>query len=316
MAPREILAVLAVGLIGYAIFGVIFSGSGEKPGKKKSPLKISPPPAPGEEQRAAYLLQQVHSLQEELKTLRFEYESRQKEFSSSEEKQAKLTEELTRRQEWVAKAESELNKVKLECQDFKNKFIVKETELQEGFSKNVNLERQIQQLKTELENKERENKVKTEQEQIQKHQIENQNAQLKEQASLIAEFKQKEKNSQWVPKEEFNKLNQEYSEIEKELENKDEKLKVFSDEIIQLKNQIAKAVALAPSGELSVGLSQTVEVSQPEESIKPAEEEQPEKIIVNPDLQTQEVVAEEPKPEEPKPEVPKEEPRTEIKPEE
>ena len=306
MAPREILAVLAVGLIGYAIFGMIFSGSSGKLTKKKAPFKISPQPAPGEEQRAAYLAAQVHSLDEELKALRAEYENRKIAFSSSEEKQAKLAEELTRRQEWVAKAESELSKIKLECQDFKNKFIAKETELEEGFSKNVNLERQVQQLKTELENKEKENKAKTEQEQIQKHQIENQALQIKEQASLIAEFKQKEKNSQWVPKEEFNQLNQEYSEIEKDLENKEEKLKVFSDEIIQLKNQLAKSASNVPPAELSVNSSQTAQVPQPEESIKPAEEKHPEEPVVNPDHQAQEVVVEEPKPEEPK-----EEPKTE-----
>ena len=45
-----------------------------------------------------------------------------------------------------------------------------------------------------------------------------------------------------MTKEEFSKLNEEYSEIEKELEAKDERLKVFGEEIIQLKNQTAKTL--------------------------------------------------------------------------
>ncbi len=224
MLGMQILAVLGIGLIGYAIFGAVYSSSSASgPAKKKSAAKpvFPAPAAPADDLKEKQLAAQVASLEEQLKKVQAEYDQEKASFASSAEKQAKLNDELERRQEWVARSEQELSKAKSETVDFKNKFIAKENELQEEFAKNVNLNRDIRQLKTDLESKDKEDKIKAEQIEIQKHQIEKLVSQAKEQAALIAEFKQKEKNSEWVPKEEFNKLNHDYSEIEKELEDKD-----------------------------------------------------------------------------------------------
>jgi len=302
MLGMQILAVLGIGLIGYAIFGAVYSGPGAGGGssaKKKSAPKplLFTPDAPVEDLKAKHLAQQVSSLEEQLKKLQAEYDKEKTSFASSAEKQAKLSDELERRQEWVARSEQELSKAKTETLDFKNKFTSKENELQEEFTKNVNLNRELRQLKADLEAKDKEDKLKAEQIEIQKHQIEKQSAQAKEQAGIIAEFKKKEKNSEWVPKEEFNKLNQEYSEIEKELEAKDEKLKVFAEEIIQLKNKAATVISPAesqaagtvktkieaPSAQEETSIP-AVPAPEAKESILPVKPEQP--ASTAPDLNT------------------------------
>jgi elongation factor G len=306
MLGMQILAVLGIGLIGYAIFGAVYSGPGAvggSPAKKKSAPKplLFTPDAPVEDLKAKHLAQQVSSLEEQLEKLQTEYDKEKTSFASSAEKQAKLNDELARRQEWVARSEQELSKAKTETLDFKNKFTSKENELQEEFTKNVNLNREIRQLKTDLEAKDKEDKLKAEQIEIQKHQIEKQSAQAKEQAGVIAEFKKKEKNSEWVPKEEFNKLNQEYSEIEKELEAKDEKLKVFAEEIVQLKSKAAtvippaaplaaetvKTKIEAPSAQEETSIP-AVPAPETKESILPVKQEQPASIVPDLNIPTEE----------------------------
>jgi len=302
MLGMQILAVLGIGLIGYAIFGAVYSGSNPAGAAKKKPAAkplFSIPQAPVEDLKSKHLALQVASLEEQLKKLQAEYDKEKTSFASSAEKQAKLNDELERRQEWVARSEQELSKARSDTLEFKNKFIAKESELQEEFTKNVNLNREIRQVKTELEAKAKEDKLKAEQIEIQKHQIEKQLAQAKEQAALIAEFKQKEKNSEWVPKEEFNKLNQEYSEIEKELEAKDERLKSFAEEIVQLKNQSIKvsppAVETAKPAEEPPAAQEQVQaaavpVLETTELPLPPKEEQPADIAIDLDTPTQENV--------------------------
>ena len=143
--------------------------------------------------------------------------------------------ELKRREEWVAKAEAELAKIKTENLDLNNKFITKERELEEEFTKNVNLTRQMREIKSELEAKEMACRLKEDQLQAQKHQNESQLKSISEHLAVIAEFKRKEKISEWIPKSEFNQLNTEYTKLEKDLEASQERLKSFAAEIAHLR---------------------------------------------------------------------------------
>ena len=154
-----ILAVSGVGMVLYAIFG-IFSTPGEA-GPKKSEKKpaLSNEPSLTEfnkEQKIQRLQKQVSALENELNQAKITYEKEKSEFMVAGDKEAKLSEELKRRDEWVARAEAELAKIKPENLDLKNKFIAKENELQEEFAKNVNLSREIREIKNSLETKEAE----------------------------------------------------------------------------------------------------------------------------------------------------------------
>jgi elongation factor G len=228
-----ILAVLGVGMVIYAVFGVFNSPS--ETGVKKSDKKPTLSDDPNKEQKIQRLQKQVSDLENELSQIEIVHEKEKYEFMAAKEKEASFSDELKRREEWVAKAEAELSKIKPENLDLKNKFIAKENELQEEFAKNVNLSREIREIKVSLEAKEAEAKAKEEQVQIQKHQIEKQIRDINEYLAVIAEFKRKEKISEWIPKSEFNKLNEEYTQLEKDLEASQERLKSFAEEIAYLR---------------------------------------------------------------------------------
>ena len=233
-----ILAGLGVGMVVYAVFGVFASAQPVEEKHKKSEKKPSLPNEPNKEQIIQRLQKQIAALEDEASQAKIGYEKEKSEFVVAKEKEAKFTDELKRREEWVAKAEAELSKIKPENLDLKNKFIVKENELQEEFAKNVNLSREIREIKSSLEAKEAEVKLKEEQVQIQKHQIEKQLKSINEHLATISEFNRKEKISEWIPKSEFNTLNEEYTQLEKDLEASQERLKSFAEEIAHFRQGV------------------------------------------------------------------------------
>lgn len=140
---------------------------------------------------------------------------------SVKETQQNLSHEIKRREEWLAKAEAELVKIKAENIVLTNRFIAKEKELNEEFAKNVDILRQLRELKAAFDAKEIACRLKEDQVQAQKHQVESQLKSITEYLAIIAEFKRKEKINEWVPKAEFNELNRKYLSLEKQIqENK------------------------------------------------------------------------------------------------
>jgi len=233
-----ILVVVGVGLVIYAVYEMFFPAKTQTAKKKKSEISILPVEDSGKEQKIQRLQNEVAQLKEELNKINAECAQEKSALIVSKENEAKLSEELKRRNEWVAKAEAELAKIKSEDSDLSKKFTTKEKELQDEFSKNVNSERLMRDIKASLEIKEAECKNKEDQIQAQNHQIQEQLNMIKEQLAVITEFKQKEKISEWVPKEEFNKLNEEYSALEKDLEENQAKLKSFAEEIVHLRKEV------------------------------------------------------------------------------
>lgn len=237
MLVMQASVLLGVVIVVYAIFE-IFRPQEDRPARKK---KSQDQPAPAEdsnkEQKIQRLQRKVTELENELEKNKAQYAQEKAQISTAKENEGRFSDELKRREDWVAKAEAEVAKVKAENADLSSKFIAKEKELGEEFAKNVNFTRQIQQLKASLEAKEMACKLKEDQIQAQKHQIETQLKTINEHLAKIAEFSRKEKISEWVPKAEFNKLNEEYSALEKELEETQGRLKSFAEEIARLRKE-------------------------------------------------------------------------------
>jgi hypothetical protein len=282
MLIMQILVVVGLGLVIYAVFGVFTAGKTQPAPKLKTIEPSASAQDFGKEQKIQRLENQNAKLESQLEEFKVASAEEKSGQAAIKEKEAEFTVELKRREEWVAKAETELTKIKAENADLNNKFTVKEKELEEEFTKNVNLARQMREIKSALEAKEMACRLKEDQLQAQKHQIESQLKTINEHLVTIAEFSRKEKISEWVPKAEFNQLNEEYTKLEKDLEANQERLKSFAAEIAHLRSTVDKKVQLAEEA----GLSKTI----PEE-IKP-EKSSPVEIM----LQT--AVAEKVKPEE------------------
>ena len=235
MNPLLIIMVASVGMILYALYYVLSpSGAGQpKQAKNKPGVDFK-------QQEIQKLKGEVAALEGQLQESQASSACRLAELDALKKKEAQFYEEINRRQQWVSKSDEELNKVKAENLELKSKFIAKEKESQDEFTKNIDLERKIRELDLKIATLEEEIKTKGEQIEVQKHQLERVNKEIKTHLETIYEFKKKEKISEWVPKAEFTRLNEEYTELEKESEQKEEKIKVFAQEIVHLKEQLAR----------------------------------------------------------------------------
>jgi chromosome segregation ATPase len=231
----------AIAMVVYAIYSITISGSRTRTKHKKTSLGILEEKDTNyEEQKVDRLQGQITVLETELDKVRADYANIQKELDAARKTESQLKEELTRRQDWVAKAEEMLNKTKEENLNLQSKFVAKEKDLEQEFAKNVNGSKEIRGLKEKTALLEKDNKDKADKIETQRHKIERLNKDLEGLQETIAEFKKKEQISEWVPKQEFNRLNEEYTELEKDLEVKEEKLKSFAQELMQLRNQLPK----------------------------------------------------------------------------
>lgn len=233
----QILVVLGVGVVIYAVLGMFTSDNAKPLEKKEIQNQTLPAEDFGKEQKIQRLESQIVNFESNLEQAP---PDEQAGLMTVKEKEAEFSVELKRREDWVAKAEAELAKIKAENLDLNNKFITKENELQEEFAKNVDLTRQMREIKLALETKEVACRLKEDQLQAQKHQNESQLKSIGEYLATIAEFNRKEKINEWVPKVEFNQLNVVYTKLEKNLEASQERLKSFAVEIAHLRRLIDK----------------------------------------------------------------------------
>lgn len=235
-----ILFVSGVGLVIYALLSVFSTGSqGQAPkAKKKAGLTADGPMSELKEKKILRLEEEIKSIKVDAEKAKSEYEKEKAQFQEAINKHEQLEQELKRRQEWVATSEEMLNKVKAENAELKKSFGVKEKELQSEFTKNVNAVRDVRELNNRIKELEDTIREKSEQIEIQKHQIEKHLQEIKAHEAKITEFNKKEKISEWVPKAEFAQLNEEYTELEKELESKEAKLQGLVEEFTRLKKEL------------------------------------------------------------------------------
>jgi hypothetical protein len=220
-----LLIILATGVIIYAVLETLKSPKNELDKKKvvvhQGALALS-----DLELKNTRLQRRIVVLENELAHKKLPKIIENDQDFSVKETQQNLSHEIKRREEWLAKAEAELAKIKAENIVLTNRFIAKEKELNEEFAKDVDISRQLRELKAAFDAKEIACRLKEDQVQAQKHQIESQLKVINEQLASIAEFQRKEKISEWVPKVEFNELYRKYLSLEKQIkENKNQQEK-------------------------------------------------------------------------------------------
>ncbi len=250
-----LIGVLFVVSVGLLVYGLYPDTPGKKKSKKKDP-HLNIPQEDYKEQKITKLQEESVNLQQEFDKLKSEYEQSQQDLNSARAKEALLNEEVSRHKEWVSKSDEKVKEVKEECLTAEREFAKKEKEIEEMFAKNVNLTKELRELSDKYILLGKDNKSKDDQIEASKHKIEKALKDIKEQQVMIEHFKKKEAISDWVPRTEFKKLNEEYTELEKEIEDKDDKIQKFTEEIVRLNN-------LVKAGEPVVIISAEVKPVEP-----------------------------------------------------
>lgn len=259
-------SLLAVGIV-LAIYALLPIGPASKEKRTKKPYLINNPTLTQNiaQDQQSKLGEENSSLRLEMEKLRADYVDLKRQAQVLMDKEINFNAEISRRQEWITKSESAYTKAKEANLELERKFIAKEKELQHEFEKSVDLGRQIREITDKFNQLEKENKKISDEAQFQKMQIEKLAKELKEKSgqiqshvNTISEIKKKEEESQWVSKADFNKLNDEYTKLENELGQRDEKLRNLIEELVALKNQLkSKEHFEQPAGQPEVNSEET-----------------------------------------------------------
>lgn len=235
-----LIGIMFLAGIALAVYGLFSSGRTNVPAKSKEKeiVEAKEQEIYSKEQKILKLQKETDSLKTESEKLKTDYTNLQGELETTKKKELQLTEDLARREDWVNKNEENLKKTKERCAELQKQFFDKERELQDEFTKNVNLNRELRETKERIQLLEKENKDKADQIQTLKYRIEGYIKEVKTHVDTISELKNKDQINEWVPKVEFNKLNEEYTELEKKLEEKDERIKKLTEEIIRMNNRL------------------------------------------------------------------------------
>jgi elongation factor G len=281
-------SVLIAILIGINLFSLFFYFFGSPAPRKKSKRRESQDNTAqliaSKEQKIAQLEEQIGTLKAELEKLNTININLKSALDTARKTEEKSEEELIRRKDWDAKNAEILNKVKKESVEHKSQLINKEKELTAEFSKNVDLSREIRELNYKYRAMEKENKEKSEEIEKKKHhierllkEIENRENQVKLHLGEIAQLKDDQEESEWVPKKEFKRLNEEYTKLEEEIEEKEKELEKKDDKIKELYAEHLRLSGLTPKTEAPEApqIEPAQEIQEEKTSTETTEQESP-----------------------------------------
>jgi len=247
---------------------------------------------------------QINYLEEELDKEKSEYAKLKNELDLVKNNESQIKAALSKKEEWFEKEGGVVSKLQEEKLQLERELKSKEDESSSEFSKSVDLKREIDQYNLKYGALENEGKAKTEEIEKLKHKVgaREEELKVKEQErrdleNIIAAMKKKETESEWVSKRDFNRLNAEYTTLEKELEEKEAKIEEREEKIKELARQIQQPIESGPPEIIPVS------APAPEESVP---QEQPAEAAVEQPPEQKEEIAGQELLKEPEPEVVKE----------
>jgi len=227
--------------------------------------------------------QQIERLKAELADYRKEMEKTkslsaalESEFQATKKREGELQEALGKREDWVKKDQEFVVRVKEERDKLEKELKKKEKELTEVFSKNVDLHRDVRDTSLKAQGLEQEIKEKSEAIEVLRHKLEWHAEQIKKREDeirslerTILEMKKRSEESEWVPKKEFNALNEEYTRLERELVAFEEKARAKEDKIKELNEAIVRLNSRSAAGPLANApvVPEKIELAAPTEEV-------------------------------------------------
>jgi elongation factor G len=190
-----------------------------------------------------------------------------------DKEKAELEKFIEKQKKWEETGTKDTEKIKQQVVELKDKLQEKELNLEKKFSESVKLTREIKELNDNIETITKHNNEKDEEIRVLKFKLKDYLSKLQEQTKTTHGLKKKLEQSDWVTKDEYKELKENFDALEKEAEEKkkillarDERLNELEAKVHQLNAQLtAKAKEIQP------------ETQPPKEEIKePVEAPQPE----------------------------------------
>ena len=268
-----LVVIIVVSLVLYFFVSIPYSAKSGQGGVSPSGNSLQPEV---KSLKIAKMEETINSLTKDLQARFLDCAGLKKELESAKIAETAAKEELVRQKDWEAKNEETLLKIKKEAAEDKIQFILKEKELAAEYTKNVDFIRKLRESSLIIQELEEEHKRKTEEIEKMKHKIESlrnelldRGAEVKNHSDSVRKMQKELEESEWVPKKEFNKLNDEYDKLENELEEKTEDLEKKDDKIRELYARVVQMSQQGLAGQVSTEpLAPAVEAPIEPESVQ------------------------------------------------
>jgi elongation factor G len=141
---------------------------------------------------------------------------------------------LEKQKQWEDRDGKEGERIKAQCIELKERLTGKEKELEEKFSENVKLTKELRELTDNVSGLEQVNKDKDEEILVLKEKVKDYLDKLNKATKSVNELKIKLEHSEWVTKDEYETLQEDYKSLENDLELKKKQLLAQDEEIKRL----------------------------------------------------------------------------------
>ncbi|MDD5618124.1 MAG: hypothetical protein PHG69_03440, partial [Candidatus Omnitrophica bacterium] len=322
-----LFAVLA-GLIVYALYTMGFLQDMDF-----LKIKVKGNALPSPEDEIIKLNKQLNSLRKELDKLQVESAAYKKEAERAQRNEMELQEQLLKHKEWTSADKERLERIESQNTETRSEFIKRESELKDEFTKNISLTKEAAVLKKTIQELEEDKKAKLNEIMAFRARVDKYEEDIKKHLKTITEYKIREEKSEFINKDIYNKLKEdydkllkeytgEYGKIERELEVKERRIQQLLMEKVQARQEgaIVAPKPAEPAQPSAIEEKKEVPKEAPAaEQVAPAAAEQvvlpkaPEKPELPAEQPVQEVVPPPQEPPEPAPveEKPIEQPKEE-----
>lgn len=234
-------------LIASAIVLVVYSLNSEdaKDARRKAKEKAQ---ARATEKRIVNLTEKSQSLKEKVFGYKTEVaalekvkacsSTMEKELESLRKKEAELQEQNKQNKKWLIHQQELLKNEKNPAKDSRKKLLDKERQLDQEFTKNVNLKREISEVQRETKIREKDIKALNDEKRALEKRIKDTDQRmvkvvgdLRAQKEEVAKLKKKEKESEWVSKQDYNDLLEQSEESKQQAENRKKEVELKDKEI-------------------------------------------------------------------------------------
>lgn len=213
--------VISLGLIFILILLIVLLAV--PTGKKSQKKKGKQPPLPSDQEKEwltkiAGLHKHIHSLQEEIASLKNDAKAKDKQLAVENVRVKKLQEKLGQERQWQKKEQQILDKRSEEFQQLKNELLKIQAQLSHEHALNLKLESEGRELKQHydaLQEKRRSLESRNAQLEAKNESLERETARLRQEN---AELRKEKEDTAWIAKSEYDKIHLLLKEKEKELE--------------------------------------------------------------------------------------------------
>ncbi|MDD4183561.1 MAG: elongation factor G, partial [Candidatus Omnitrophica bacterium] len=200
------------------------------------------------------LKENVSSLNTKLKTTAENIKNLEKQLQAKDKEKEELEKVIEKQKKWEEFGAKDTQSVKQQALEFKDKLQGKELELEKKFSENVKLTREVKELSENIELLTKHNNEKDEEIRVLKFKLKDYLSKLQEQTKTTHGLKRKLEQSDWVTKDEYRELKDNFDTMEKEIEEKkklllikDEKASELEAKVHQLNAQLTTKAKEIPS---------------------------------------------------------------------